>query len=367
MENDQARINKRITRKDFLRTAALSAGAVFLPKGIGLKQYEFPKAEKLGRIAAGMVDIKLKPDYDAPNVGTYYEDAVIPWYQEVIGPWPFRNNQRWIETDDGFVWGPNVQPVEYELNEPIGSIPDGMEGLWVEVTVPWVNVELINQTPASTWLIRQGEKNLPPRFYFSQVYWIDEIKVNADGGTYYRARDRYGNPRHGDIFWAPAEAFRPISESDLAPIHPDAEEKQIVVDITDSHQTLSCFEEGREVYFCRISSGKVPNTTPLSSLDSAGFPIWRKLHSLQMSGGTNQAGWELPGIGWTSLFLGSGIAIHSTYWHNNFGEPSSHGCINASPEDAKWIFRWSSPVTPYHEGDIDVSGSGGTPVKIIEY
>jgi hypothetical protein len=86
-----------------------------------------------------------------------------------------------------------------------------------------------------------------------------------------------------------------------------------------------------------------------------------------MAGGTNLAGWMIPGIGWVTFFLGSGIAIHSTFWHNNFGEPSSHGCVNASPEDAKWIFRWASPVTPYQEGDITVSGTIGTPVKVIEY
>jgi lipoprotein-anchoring transpeptidase ErfK/SrfK len=86
-----------------------------------------------------------------------------------------------------------------------------------------------------------------------------------------------------------------------------------------------------------------------------------------MSGGTNVNGWEIPGIGWVSLFIGNGVAIHSTFWHNNFGEPSSHGCINAAPEDAKWIFRWASPQTPFQKGDITVQGKIGTPVKIIEY
>jgi hypothetical protein len=41
--------------------------------------------------------------------------------------------------------------------------------------------------------------------------------------------------------------------------------------------------------------------------------------------------------------------------------------VNAAPEDAKWIFRWASPVTPFQEGDITVSGTIGTPVKVIEY
>lgn len=326
---------------------------------------DFPTSEKLGRVTVGSVDIKPRPDYDAPNIGVYYEDSVVPWLREVIGPWPFRNVQRWVETDEGYVWGPNIQPVQYLPNQPVNGIPEGMEGIWVEVTVPYVNAVIDNPPARSSWWHHQASKNLPPRFYYKQILWVDQVKVGSDDKIWYRINERYGNP--GDLLWAPAEAFRPISAAELTPLSPDVENKQIVVNVTDSCQTLSCYENGREVYFCRISSGKLPNTTPLSSLDSDGFHIWRKLHSIQMAGGTNQAGWMIPGIGWVSFFLGSGIAIHSTFWHNNYGEPSSHGCINASPEDAMWIFRWVSPVTPFQKGDITVSGTIGTPVKVIEY
>ncbi|MFN2112746.1 MAG: L,D-transpeptidase, partial [Anaerolineales bacterium] len=217
----------------------------------------------------------------------------------------------------------------------------------------------------STWWVHQTSKNLPQRFYFSQVLWADQMKVGSDGKLWYRVHDRYGIA--DELLWAPAEAFRPISSDELLPINPEVENKQIVVDVTDSRQTLSCLEDGREVYFCRISSGKTPYTTPLSSPDSQGFHIWRKLNGIQMAGGSNQVGWMIPGIGWATFFLGTGVAIHSTFWHNNFGEPSSHGCVNVAPKDAKWIFRWTSPVTPFQEGDITVSGDIGTPVKVIEY
>ena len=356
---------KMISRKDFLKTSGLAAGALLIPNRYPFLDEEFPATDRLGRITVGQVDIKLQPDYEAPSVGYYYEDAVVPWLREVIGSWPFRNNQRWIETEDGYIWGPNVQPVKNLINSPVGAIPDGMEGIWVEVTVPWVNAILDNPPSRSSWWTLQDIKNLPDRFYYSQILWVDQIKEGSDGNIWYRINERYGNP--GDLFWAPAEAFRPISEAEVTPINPEAENKQIVVDVSDSRQTLACFENGREVYYCRISSGKVPNTTPLTGVGSDGFHIWRKLHSVQMSGGTNQAGWMIPGIGWVSFFYLEGVAIHSTFWHNNFGEASSHGCINVAPDDAKWIFRWASPVTPYQEGDVVVSGTVGTPVKVIEY
>jgi len=360
------RDKQKISRKEFLKASAIAAGAVVLPRDfISLKLGDFPTSKKLGRIAVGMVDIRQKPDYNAPPIGRYYEDTVVPWLREVIGPWPWRNNQRWVETEDGYIWLPNVQPVSNEPNQPLVSIPEGQDGMWVEVTVPWVNAIFENPTPKSTWWTWQEERNLPPRFYYSQILWVDAIETDFGGNILYRINERYGNP--GDLLWAPAEAFRMITETEVAPISPDMEDKQIVIDVAPSRQTLSCFEGGREVYFCRIASGKPPVTTPLSASDSAGFNIWRKLHSIHMAGGTNEAGWMIPGIGWTCLFQGTGVAIHSTFWHNNFGEPSSHGCVNAAPEDAKWIYRWANPVIPFQEGDITVSGKIGTPVKVIEY
>ncbi|MEJ2353252.1 MAG: L,D-transpeptidase, partial [Anaerolineales bacterium] len=42
----------------------------------------------------------------------------------------------------------------------------------------------------------------------------------------------------------------------------------------------------------------------------------------------------------------SGIAFHGTYWHNDYGRPRSHGCINLTSRAAKWIYRWTLPVVP---------------------
>jgi len=64
-----------------------------------------------------------------------------------------------------------------------------------------------------------------------------------------------------------------------------------------------------------------------------------------------------------------GVAIHSTFWHNNLGVPVSHGCVNVTPEDAHWIFRWTNPRVPYDPGDIDVTTMklpAGTEVDVIE-
>jgi lipoprotein-anchoring transpeptidase ErfK/SrfK len=177
--------------------------------------------------------------------------------------------------------------------------------------------------------------------------------------------ERFG---YGDIFLAEAAAFQPLSSEEFTPISPEVEDKRVVVDVT--RQTMSCYENGREIHYCRISTGAKFDAsgnaidewaTPLGR-----HPIWRKVVSLHMSGGTTGGGYDLPGIGWTTLFVGNGVAIHSTFWHNNFGVPMSHGCVNARPEDAHWVFRWTAPYVPPDPGDVTISMPGGTQVQVIE-
>jgi hypothetical protein len=240
---------------------------------------------------------------------------------------------------------------------------DGI-GMWVETCLPYVDAILENAPPRSAWWRFRLENGLPYRFYYSQILFVDQIKTDNDGFIWYRINERYGNP--GDIFWARAEAFRPISEEEVSPINPESEDKKVVVDVNWNIQTLSCLEGETEVYFCRISSGKAEGATPISGIYSPGFMIWRKLFSLHMGGNTAAGGWDVPAVGWTSLFHGDGVAIHSTYWHNNYGEPMSHGCVNVAPEDAKWIFRWVNPEVPFSSGDITISGEGSTRVVVLE-
>ena len=57
----------------------------------------------------------------------------------------------------------------------------------------------------------------------------------------------------------------------------------------------------------------------------------------------SDSGYDTPAVGWPTFINGDGVAIHSVFWHNDFGIRKSHGCINALPDDAKWIFRWTAP------------------------
>lgn len=365
---------QQINRRGFLKLGGFGvASLAFLlnEKNIWLK--DISPSEKLGRVAVGMVELKLKPDMESPSLGVLYEDALVSWLRETSGIKPafVFNNQRWVETPDGYIYGPYLQPVYQLLNQPVAALPVSShgQGMWVEVTVPFAEAVLDKTEPSSnSWVEAKVEQGQPLRVYYSQVFWVDQLKTLDNGQVFYRINPNY----YGgvDMLWASAEAFRPITPQDLAPISPEIENKQILVDL--AHQTLSCFENNREVFFTRVSTGAkydmYGNLVDKWATPVGDHRVTRKYISLQMSGGTTGAGYDLPGIAWTSIFAIGGVAIHSTFWHNNYGDPVSHGCVNCRPEDAYWIFRWASPEVVYDPGmvDVTVSGEKSTGVRVID-
>jgi hypothetical protein len=358
---------KPLSRRDFLKLASVGVSAFALPPlQPAASLPEFPTSERLGRVLPLKVEVKARPDVDSQTVAAFFEDDVLPWLREVPGIAPGFDNQRWIEVPQGFIRSPFMQPVRSQPVTPVDSLPETSQGpgMWVEVCVPYVNVQLVNPTPRSPRMKEMVRLGLPLRLYYSQVMWADRIKIAEDGTLLYRINEKYGT--YGDMFWADGRAFRRITPEEVAPISPEVEDKRIVVDLT--YQTLACFEGAREVYFARVSTGvnfdPQGNPSPVSSTPLGNLTIWRKLISLHMSGGSSGAGWDLSGVAWTTLFAGNGVAIHSTYWHNSYGIPMSRGCVNASPADSKWVFRWSSPIVEYDPGELTVQWPGGTRVEV---
>jgi L,D-transpeptidase catalytic domain len=362
-----------ISRRDFLKltvaalgsSAALSAFRPFSSPYRALPILpDFPKGDLLARnCVGGVVNVMSRPSANSSVVSSVYEDTVFPWLQEVPGEDLDMNriNQNWVETPTGYVYAPNFQACKNLPNEPLKTMPaagpDGVPGFWVEVTVPYVDFVLDNppaRSPSMQYLLAN---QLPTRLYFKQVMWADEIRIAEDGTIFYRVGERYGS--YGDFFVADARAFKPLTEADTSAIHPDVDpnDKKIVVNVTD--QVLTCSEKDKEVYFCKVSSGVGDHSTPLGE-----HITWRKMISTHMAGGTVSAGYDTPGIGWTNLFSGEGVAIHATFWHNDFGAQRSHGCVNVLPEDAQWIFRWTSPAVDLLPGDLTIPMPGGTHVVV---
>ena len=348
-------MKRSFSRRDFLKLAGVGLGAMaFRP--FNLESYympkplpQFPNSEIIGRVL-GMTDIMNRPSNDplqAGAVGALYDDNLVEWGREVVGNAVGLTNQRFLETSQGYIWASLVQPTKNLPNIPITEMPAGAVGFWAEVTVPYIDLTLEGPV-VSSWLQSLIAYNFPPRLYYGQVVWIDQVRADTNGVVYYRWNE---SPGHGygpgDIFWADGAGLKILTDEDVAPISPevDPNEKTIHVDLT--YQTLGCFEGLNEVYFCRISSGAEYNANG-EAVDNWATPVgdlnthW-KIVSLNMSGGGSAAGYSTPAVPWVTMISGDGIAIHGAFWHNDFGERRSHGCINLKPEDAKWVFRWSTP------------------------
>lgn len=359
-------MDKKISRREFLKFSSLMAGGFLLPKWtsnlIPLSSVE-TLPMKLGRICAGdegaQFDLKSEPNWGAPSKGIVWRDDVVEWKAEVVTNKVDYNryNQKWIETPNGYLYGAYVQPVKSIINIPLSELPttqDGKKGMWVEITSPVVDI-VPATTPSSYWI----REVLKPRVYYSQVFWAYDVRQQG-GKTEYRLMEKFG--ADPDSYWVDGTTCRPITSDDVTPINPEVSDKHIEVDL--NYQTLSCFEGNREVYFCEISSGGIVNGEWITPRGL--HTIWRKMISTHMSAG-GLWGFDAPGIAWTTLFDPHGAAIHSAYWHNNFGTALSHGCINCRPDDAKWIWRWTLPEVSYYPGELTVQGlKSSTKVNVFD-
>ncbi len=145
-----------------------------------------------------------------------------------------------------------------------------------------------------------------------------------------------------------------MQPAEFAPISPGvpADQKRIVVSLRA--QTVTCYEGDEVVFATRCATGT-------SFTDSTGqthdfytprghYHVGYKRPSRHMRGGAEAIdGYDLPGVPWCTFFTGTGIAIHGTYWHNDYGHPRSHGCVNVTPDAANWVYRWVNPTTPFEE------------------
>ncbi len=121
--------------------------------------------------------------------------------------------------------------------------------------------------------------------------------------------------------------------------------KRIEVDLTN--QTTKAYEGDKLIYNFLISSGKWDRTP------TGNFKIWTKVRSQKMSGGSKSLGtyYYLPNVPYVMFFYNdkvakkTGYSFHGTYWHNNFGVPMSHGCINMITKEAGLLYNWAEVGT----------------------
>jgi lipoprotein-anchoring transpeptidase ErfK/SrfK len=103
------------------------------------------------------------------------------------------------------------------------------------------------------------------------------------------------------------------------------------------------------------------------------FRIWIKLRATRMTGGSGKYAYDLPNLPYTMFFENEnvpswrGYGLHGAYWHNQFGTPRSHGCVNLPVESAKQLYYWVSPELPDGKSSVKATEENqGTRVVIHE-
>ena len=120
-----------------------------------------------------------------------------------------------------------------------------------------------------------------------------------------------------------------------SPSPPSAPTSGRWIDVNLSMQRLTAYQGNTPVRSTLASTGLPRTPTPTGQ-----YRIYVKYVSTLMSG----PGYYLPNVPYTMYFY-RGYSLHGTYWHSNFGQPMSHGCINLPTSEAQWLFNWASVGT----------------------
>ncbi len=357
-----------LTRREILKWTALGVARALLPPLPDPSQGEPIETSRpdetragssftFGRVLFAGARIYAEPHRRATRVRNLSRDEVLLIKGEVAGESVSRHNAIWYEVEEGFVHSAALHPTPWQLHTP--RTDAGETGFWAEVSVPF--------TPVRVGPSLQARRSRY-RYYGGSVFKVIRVWQSSDAHS--DAISKEALPFGGEARWwyqiedeifpgayyVPAEYMRPLLPQEFAPLSPDVDplDKRIVIHLRS--QQLHAYERDVEVFSCRVATGTV--VTLKESGEKADFTttpgewvVYRKTPSQHMHGGAvgNDGAFDLPGVPWVSYFTTTGIAIHGVYWHNDFGIPRSHGCVNVPTEAARWLWRWTLPIHNYDD------------------
>ena len=338
---------KQLSRRDFLKLSATGALSFTLAELRLDQAFAAPTASQ-GRVTWSGVSLYDAPSFNAKEIHVFGIDKVVNITAEVEGDEGYGNpyNKIWSQVENGYTYSGWLQPVETRYQKPMFDIPTS--GQLGEIVVPVTVTRLAPYT-----LARNGY-----RLYYGSTHWITEVIVTREEKSiWYKIYDSVLKK----YFYVQSYDMRLIPSEELSALSPDVPDgqKSIVVDLTT--QLVTAFEGEKLIFSQRCSSGAKGTETPKGE-----FRTYHKGPSIHM---TNQGDaienvYNLPGVPWCAFFTGNGEAFHGTYWHNDYGRPRSHGCVNLPSEAAKFIYRWTKPSVLPDEDYIHLPGEG-TRVQIF--
>jgi lipoprotein-anchoring transpeptidase ErfK/SrfK len=275
---------------------------------------------------------------------------VLPISKQVEGESNLRNTSTWYGIGrEGYAPAAGLQPVEVRFQQPTTDIR--FTGTLAEVTVPFVDVHH-SFTADSPRLYR---------YYYGSVHWVNKLVHDRDDRAWYRVFDDKFPERER---WVPADRLRVFADEELAPISPEVPQEEKRIEVSLEEQQVRAYEDGELVFQAAVSTGDAL-TNEKYQTPTGRYLMGLKFASQHMMPWNRTFGsYDLPGVPWVSYFTTYNHAFHGAYWHNAFGRVRSHGCVNLTPEDARWIYLWSIPfIQPYNK--VGTSETGGTRVVVV--
>lgn len=321
--------------------------------GIVLPEFSsiLPQQDEFNNLQARIINRTVwaydEPSANSKRLKLYWHDLVVPITNTALSEDEEAYNRVWYELEDeGYAYSGGIQPVRTILNQPQQSIPT--RGALGEVTVPFTDAYL---EPAEN-------AEFIYRLYYETVHWVMSALDATDGSVWYRLLD----DKFETHYYVPAKHIRLIPAEELAPLSPHIPTEGKSIEVRLDEQLLLAYENGQAVFATRVSTGgkrlSGTYTTPVGN-----FITYHKRPTRHMANGDIASnGFDFPGVPWVLYITESGISFHGTYWHNDYGTPHSHGCINLTPQAAKWLYRWTIPTVPPEK--LLVYGNVGTKVEI---
>lgn len=167
------------------------------------------------------------------------------------------------------------------------------------------------------------------------------------GGLYWKTKDDH---------YVRNDRVSVLKKKDFRPQGVKKTDKWIHVRVTWGW--LMAYEGDTPVFATAISPGMDGITErPQGHTTKRGiYPVGWKLVSADMSGVDKGKEWAVDEVPFVGYYKAS-YAVHGAYWHDDFGLPKSHGCVNMAPKDARWLFQWMDPAMP--EGWYAVAAAPG--------
>jgi lipoprotein-anchoring transpeptidase ErfK/SrfK len=140
---------------------------------------------------------------------------------------------------------------------------------------------------------------------------------------------------------AGGEAVQGVGAMDVGPGPQQGALKEIVISV--GRQSLWAYENGKLVTATLVSTGTaevIETTTPVGQ-----YTILSKFQKQTMQGVINNEAYKVEDVPWVMYFDNLGNALHGTYWHENFGAPMSHGCVNLPMNVAQYLYSWAPEGT----------------------